>query len=282
LITVQGRVTDTDGKPIVGAIVIGQNQNHNTDICCPPQTRTETDENGEYTLRTWAEDRSVGIGVWKAEMMAMLKTQSVDNNENLLVIDFTMKPAGKPITIRIIDQEGNPVRGGFVTVSRWGNQRQTTGLLNATGDRVRTDENGRWTWNEAPDEPVMIDMFFASDTYMSIRQQSVTARYEEYVFTAIPVLRISGSVTDAETGEPIPQFTVHFGRTQRDYGMHWASWERVTGANGTYTVSTNEEVIAGPCAVKIEAVGYAPAISRDIEYNEESITIDFALKRLSQ
>ena len=278
-LTVKGRVVDTDGKPIVGAIVVGQNQYCTENYCTPP-VRTETDENGEYILKTWMEDRSVGIGVWKVEMMAMLKTQSGINNESPLVIDFTMKPAGKPITVKVIDKEGNSVNNGVIVISRWGNQRNVTGLLNDTGDRGQTNENGRWTWNEAPEESVMLDIFFSRDTYMSIRQQSVVARDEDYVFVAIPALQISGKVIDAETGNSIPQFNVYFGRTQSNGKMYW-NIERNAGADGVYSVGTNEEVIAGPCAVKIGAIGYEPMISRNIAYNEESITIDFSLTRSS-
>ena len=278
LITIKGRVTDIDGQPIAGAIVFGQNQ-HCDDNGCVPTAAARTDESGEYILETWMEDQSIGIGVWKGGMMATLKNLHAVNKVDLPIVDFTMKPAGKPIMVKILDKQGNPVKGGFIVVSRWGDRRHVIGLFNETSDRGRTDENGLWTWNEAPDEEVVFDMFFSA-THMSLRQQSVVARDEEYVFIAVPVLKISGDVTDSETGQKIPQFDVYFGRTQSDGKIHW-NIERGASADGTYSVSTNEGLVHGPCAVRIEARGYTPAISRDIAYDEESITIDVALQKSS-
>ena len=284
-ITVKGRVTDTDGRPVVGAVVVGRNVSSGG---AGNVVDTTTDENGEYSLKNWNESRDAYVGVWKTGMMAILKNLPVVEKANPPVIDFTLKPAGKPITIKIIDKEGKPVKGFFVAVSRWQDQRNTaTALLTGKNafvdrrdERPRTDENGIWTWREAPDEAVMLDMFSSADGYMNMRNQPVVARDEEYVFTAISALKISGSVIDAETGEAIPKFNVYFGRTQSDGKMYW-NIERGAATAGAYSVGTVEEVVAGPCAVKIESLDYEPAISRNISYSEEHITIDFALSKLS-
>jgi hypothetical protein len=42
-ITIKGRVTDTDGKPIAGAVIIGK---YHKDYC-----NTETNANGEYSVK---------------------------------------------------------------------------------------------------------------------------------------------------------------------------------------------------------------------------------------
>ena len=279
-ITVQGRVTDTSGKPVAGAVVTGRNRDGGGG---GKTNDTTTDENGEYSFTGWVESQTAHVGVWKPGMMATLKSFSVGaanpTAANPQVVDFVMKPAGKPVKVKIVDKAGQPVKDGFIAVSQWGERRNPNGLLNGVGNRPRTDENGCWTWNEAPEEAVMFDLFFRADTWMSIRQQPVVARDEEYVFTAIPVLNISGDVTDAETGRKIPQFDVYFGRTQSDGKMYW-NIERNAGADGTYSVGTDEALVHGPCAVKITAGDYEPAISRDIAYNEESITINFAMQKL--
>ena len=273
-ITIKGRIVDTDGKPIAGAGVYGQNGDF--------YGTAETDAKGEYVLNATTRSRNSGsrdayVGVRKAGMMTALQKFPL-NPEQPPVIDFTLKPAGKPLNIMVAHDE--PIQGFYITLREMGEQMNVSSyLLTDDGSRPRTDENGRWTWHEAPDEEVMLDMFAARGEYMSMRNKKVVASDRTYVFRTTKRLIISGSVTDAETAEAVQKFDVYFGRTQSDGRVHW-KLEPNAGTEETYNVSTEEEGVAGPCAVKIEAVGYAPSISRDIRYNEESITVNFALLKL--
>jgi len=269
-ITVKGRVTDTEGNPIADAAVVGRHEGYD-------EQKTETDENGEYTFKNWDESRSAYVGVWKAGMMTMLKSFPV-GKEDPPVVDFAMKPAGKPVTIKIVDKAGKPIKGFILAIERWGDHRMPGDDLLTGKGRPRTDENGRWTWIEAPEEPVEFDMFL-NDRHMDIRNKTVVPRDEEYVFVSEDPLNVTGKITDAETGEIIPTFDVYFGQNYSNVDRrHW-ELKRGAGANGTYRINNND--VRADVAVKIEAEGYEPTISRDITRDEGNVTIDLALKKLS-
>ena len=271
-ITLKGRVTDTAGKPVAGAVVVGRNANSDSG----DTTRTTTNENGEYAFKNWTESRSAYIGVWKAGMMAALKTLSIQKENP--PVDFTLKPAGKPVTIKVVNKAGEPIKGFYIAIERWGDHRLVDAALLTGKDRPHTDENGRWTWNEAPEEAVVFDMFL-NDNHMDVRKKSIVPRDEEYVFVSEDPLSISGSVADAATGAAIPNFEVYFAQNVSETRTYWEI-KRGAGAKGTYRVGTTYPT-DGEAAVKIEAEGYEPAISRNIAYNEGNITLDFALKKLS-
>jgi thiol-disulfide isomerase/thioredoxin len=147
-------------------------------------------------------------------------------------------------------------------------------------DRPRTDENGRWTWNEAPEEEIVFDMFL-NENYLDVRNKSVVPRDEEYVFVSGDSLKVSGNITDAETGEMLPKFNVYFGKKFSNNPQTYWEIKRGAGGNGTYRVGENYAVNISDFAVKIEAEGYETAISRDIQPDEGNITLDFPLKKLS-
>jgi len=266
-ITVKGRVTDTDGNPIAGAVVVGRFTEYDN-------LRTETDENGEYTFKNWSESRSAFVGVWKAGMMAILKSFPVGKEPS--PIDFRMKPAGKPVTIKIVNKAGRHISGFYLAIERWGDIRMPDDALLTGGSRPRTDTTGRWTWVEAPDEPIVFDMFF-NDRHMDVRNKTVVPRDEEYVFVSEDPLNITGKVTDAETGEAIQKFNVYFGRKYPNNPQIYWEIKRGAGANGTYRVGGND--VRNDVVVKVEAEGYESAASRDIAFNEGSVAIDFALKK---
>ncbi|MCL2744252.1 MAG: carboxypeptidase-like regulatory domain-containing protein, partial [Planctomycetaceae bacterium] len=271
-ITVKGRVIDTEGKPVAGVVVIGQCEEYGGAI------KTDTNENGEYTFKNWTESRSAYVGVWKAGMMAALKSFPVEKDSSP-VIDFTMKPAGKPVTIKIVNKGGEPIKGFYLAIERWGNRRMPGDALLTGKDRPRTDENGRWIWKEAPDEEVILYMFL-NDKHMDVRNKSVVPRDEEYVFVSEAPLNITGKVTDSETGKAMPKFNVYWGQKFPNNPQFYWEIKQGAGANGTYRVGTNYPMEA-EVAVKVEAEGYEPVVSRSISLNEGSITLDFALKKLS-
>jgi thiol-disulfide isomerase/thioredoxin len=71
---------------------------------------------------------------------------------------------------------------------------------------------------------------------------------------------VSGRVLDAETGQPLPVFTLTEGRQDRqNVGVDWQEKGRRTFANGVFDVSVAKERLAP--AVLIEAQGYLPQSS---------------------
>jgi thiol-disulfide isomerase/thioredoxin len=217
------------------------------------------------------------IGVWSPGKMSTIKNFTVAKNSSP-VVDVAMKSAGKPLKIKIVDKDGKPIKGYYICIERWGEHRLVNPILQTGKEsRARTDENGYWIWKEAPENEVVFDMFIGP-SIMDLRNKPMTARDEEYVFTAFPALKITGEVLD-DTEQPMPTFKVFLGfQFENSSDYHW-ELQANAGKDGVYSIAENYPQ-AG-FAVKIEAEGYEPAISRNITPDEGKITIDFSLQKLS-
>ncbi len=113
---------------------------------------------------------------------------------------------------------------------------------------------------------------------MSSRQVPLTASDREQVIALHPELVITGRVTDAETGRPVPGFRLVRGQKYPRWDqVHWAENEAVEVAGGRYTIRSDE-----PCeafSLRVEVPGYQSAESRAFRSTEGSQTFDFALRR---
>ncbi|MCL2348247.1 MAG: carboxypeptidase regulatory-like domain-containing protein, partial [Planctomycetaceae bacterium] len=268
-VTVSGRVVDENGKPVEGAVVVGEYRVYGNAF------DTITDENGGFTFRNWSETRSAYLGAWKKGKMATLKSIAV-TRENMPPVELVMKPAGKPVAIRIVDKDGKPVEGFYIAIERWGNHRLVSErLLTGTPDRPRTDAEGRWVWPEAPDGEVTFDMFLG-DRYMDVRGKTVTPRDGEYEFVSNPALVVTGRAIDSETGKPITGFDATLGIGFA--GSTQTSWQTKQSVNTEYRLSCIYPY--DHYVVKLEAPGHKPALSRKINVDEGNVTIDLTLEKL--
>ncbi|MGL4943298.1 MAG: carboxypeptidase regulatory-like domain-containing protein [Thermoguttaceae bacterium] len=272
-IDLSGKVVDLSGKPIEGAIVHGSWR----DAGCDEPTTT-TDSSGNFVLRNWPESKVAYIGVRKPGYQTQLRSPITVNATTTPSQDFTLKPAGKPIKIKILDKDGKPVHPYYIAIKQWGNRSMPASqILNGTDNNSCNDTNGVFVWNEAPeDEEVVFDMF-DTNKYMDCRKKAMTARDEEYVFTVNPALTVSGSVTDAETGKQIDEFNLT--RGVGFAGDTQVAWQNPQPAKATYQFKECFEHY-DHYLVKVDAAGYEPAVSRKIDPQEGAVTIDFALKKL--
>ncbi len=275
-IPVKGRVTDENGKPVVDALVVGEYRS------TMETARLKTNENGEFLIRNWPEHKdhrgkdSSYLAVRKPGYKTALESFDISRNAPP-VVDFTLKPIGKSIKIRIIDKDGKPVPGFMIGIEQWKKSRLIA-LDMLTGKEnqfARTDQNGQWTWIEAPEDEVIFDML--DGKHMDLRQVPLKARDEEYVLTVAPGLKISGKVLDAETEETIPEFQVYLGEVWKEkYPIEFRPVPNV-GRDGRYRIDETYPQLY--FQVKIEAQGYEPSTSRKILSDEGAITVDFKLKK---
>ena len=127
-----------------------------------------------------------------------------------------------------------------------------------------------------------------NDGYLSKEPVSLTASDQERVVTLDPGLVISGSVTDAVTGKPVPRFRVIQGIDQPQERQGFLSW--LQGKRGItwwrmgaveYTGGRYSMKFDAPekkTYVRIEAPGYEPAESRAFRPDEGAMIQDFRLK----
>lgn len=260
-LTVTGKVVDESGKPIAGALV--RTGVHN-DV---RESRTGTD--GVYRL-TGCQPQPTRIVAWAPGRAIDMKEPLVERGMG--PVDFTMKPGGH-VRIRVLDHEGKPVPKARLVLHQW-----RTRFWSFDFDHINqlADENGVWTWNEAPLDEFKADICPPSGGMQSTDQPFV-ARAEEYVIRLLPPLVISGKVIDAETKAPVPEFQVMPGEKTSEGRISWDRGESLTARDGRYQ---NRPLRASfSHLVRIKAEGYRIAVSRDVKSAEGAVTIDFELTK---
>ena len=167
------------------------------------------------------------------------------------------------LRVRVVDPAGKPVAGAYLQVGTW---RGHPSLLRIGAQsqvpwrstwNAQTDAAGRFTWTSAPSDAMFVHIF--KNWYMRMERVSLTASDQEHVVTLNPALEISGSVTDAVTGKPVPLFRVVQGLDERGGGQgdRWQNWSAVEYTGGRY--STRFEFPVKASYVRVEAPGYEPA-----------------------
>ena len=135
---------------------------------------------------------------------------------------------------KVVDIEGKPVAGAWFGADSWRGRR-------SIHFSVKTDKDGRFEWKNAPKDVVLYDV--GKFGYMSSRHVPLTAMDREQVITIYPELVITGRVSDAGTGRPLPKFRLirgqkYEGRNETD----WAVNEAVDITGDRYTIRFSEPV----------------------------------------
>lgn len=263
-IPVAGTVTDPDGKPVAdAAVTLGE-------WYSPKQLSVTTNEKGRYRFASLAPGNTV-LTVTRPDFSPALR--SINVQPKMKPVDFQLEK-GNSLRVRVVDKDGKPIAGVFVTPDTWHGKR----VLCDLGTKGRTDAEGRWTWTWAPKDAVQTNFGLTGlANYMSIHGLSLAPQEAEHVVTMYQALTVSGHVVDAETKQPIPRFQVISGNRQDGMpeAVHWDRREVVEGKNGQYKL-----MFTGSSQVhllRIEADGYQPVVSRDFKNDEGNVTCDLAL-----
>lgn len=265
-LTVNGTIVDSAGKPIAGALVRTKHLND--------MRSAISDADGKYEL-SGCEPVVTKIVVSAAGKAVDM--QEVPVEVDMQSVDFTLQ-AGGHVRIRVVDENNEPIPKARIFFQRWRTPRYNYFEL----DHVNafTDDSGVWEWNEAPLDEFQADICRPGG--MQLGKQKLIARAEEYVFSPPPALVVVGRVIDAETKEPIERFQVVPGicgdpQDERSLPLQWVASEISEGRDGQFEYRCVYDYFAHK--VKVQARGYLPAESRDIQSNEGRIEITFELQR---
>ena len=223
-LSVTGRVLGAMGRPVNGArAFIGQ------DPWGPnPRTGT-TNERGEFALENC--DRGPSIVTIQAEGFAP-QVRNVRVDERTLAIDFQLMEPGSLVRGKVVDIQGKPVAQAWFGVETWRGQR-------SIHFRVNTGKDGGFEWKNAPKDVVLYSA--GKFGYMSSRHVALSATDREQVVTLHPELVITGRVSDADTGRPVPKFRLIRGHQGGEPDKtYWAENEAVVVTDGRYTVRFSE------------------------------------------
>ncbi len=196
--------------------------------------------------------------------------------------DVRVEGKTEPVVVTLSEPGGDPPRPGRRRRGQAGRRRlrRRRHLARAAVALAPGHHRRGWPIRVAQARPVTSCVYDAFKRgYMSSRQVPLTASDREQVITLHPELVITGRVTDAETGRPVPGFRLILGQKypRRDE-THWAENEAVEVAGGRYTTRFDEPARRDSSSGS-RSPGYQPAESRAFRSTEGSQTFDIALRR---
>jgi protocatechuate 3,4-dioxygenase beta subunit/thiol-disulfide isomerase/thioredoxin len=272
--TVRGRILDASGKPVPGAKVdIGEFD----DVFWGQREPVVTDGRGAYTLRNCYAGSTIVTA--QAEGFAPeFREVRVPIRGEVEAPVIRLEKAST-LRVRVVDRGGKPVAAAYVAANTWRGHRSLRVRIQTDDPkrwRAQTDAAGRFTWTSAPSDAVLFAIF--KDGYMRKERLPLTASEEEHVVTLDPELVISGKVTDATSGQPVPRFRVIQGSEQLEgrQGLWWRNAGAAQYTGGRYSIKFDSPVKAQ--YVRIEAFGYEPTDSRPFRSDEGAQVQDFALR----
>lgn len=276
-VTVRGIVVDSQEQPVAEATVrVGMLGETHT-----RETRTVAD--GSFEVAGCQPGRKP---VTASAAGFAATTVEADIQEATPPLRLVLQP-GKTLRFRTVDRSGQPLpKVWFAYSARGGLRRQMNPPATPPPQVVfggETDAEGRAVWENAPEQELAFA--FAKPGYQRRDDVFLRPGEQEHVIVLEPALTIAGTVSDAVTGKPIPNFRIicgwpeTFGSEQRP---RWSPIDRHQPAfsGGTFRHVIEEALIGGipnPGYIfKFEAEGYSPYVTRVFRPDEGEV--EFAVK----
>ena len=268
-VTVRGRVTGPDGAPVFGA-EIKELHNYDYDV-----RSAQTTNDGSYSLKGIRQGE-IKLVVQADGLAPQIRTLLGLNETGVTVqFDFTLAK-GKTFRGRVVDKDGKPIAGAIAQTD-WDNQ----GLRKVAWE-TKTDADGRFEWNAAPDEP--LQFWFEAEGFgwkRGVLLRPSEADHEivlERKEVQSPPVRVTGRAVDAATQQPLPSFKVSVGEVRHselppDYNAG------TQGKDGEFRLTIDTPCFFPTYVILVEAEGYLPAKSQPQAVKDGNKTLDFALKK---
>ena len=269
-VTVQGMVVDMEGKPVPKAkVVVGK-------LGKGEFRDATTLDDGSFVAKSCRTGETC-VAVSAKGFAAKVLNLNLEADPTPLNI---ILESGRALRLKVVDQAGRPVAKATIAASLPGSIRALLG---------KTDTNGIANV-QGPSAGTMTVRVEASGYAPS--EAEVKADGQEHSIQLTKETVLSGVVTDAATGRPIPQFRIICGTPRFRYTLAAtnasfapspmsADWFKFS--NGKFRLAmknffghTDLEEVGG-FMVKIEADGYAPCLSRLIRAEEGEVQLDAAL-----
>jgi protocatechuate 3,4-dioxygenase beta subunit/thiol-disulfide isomerase/thioredoxin len=272
-VIVRGRVTDPAGGPVKDAIVVRGDDPY---FASTP-SKFPTDADGQFRLPALAPGETTLTVIARGWAPQLRK---VTLRAGLPPQDFHMVP-GKPIRLRVVDAAGKPVPRAYVSLTGWQGSKSIQSAHNPNHPRVpdtgiphRAGMDGVWEWPWAPDDPVKLEVSLPG---FAVTELEVAGGAPERTVTLKGEHRVTGRVTDALTGKPIPAFTVIPVDVFRTDFLHAERGNAVAGKDGRLEYLADRTDI--PLRLRVEAPGYRTQDGPEFRVGEDAArTQDFRLR----
>ena len=260
---VAGIVEDPNGSPVVGAKVREVRLNSER------EERSEmTDPAGTFEFKNMKAGQLI-LSVQAPGFAPAV--QSLEITGNLASIRFPLSP-GQLLRGRLVDEAGNPLTNAFAETTRGREQIKWS---------TNTDAAGRFEWDSAPQEPLAYS--FLAQGFNRVYALTLQADGSEHEIKLTrnqfgkDTIQITGTVQDADTGQPLDGFKVLVSQVDPD----WAAPFRftTTGTEGQFIMSQSASSLHTNYQVQIEKEGYFPALSADLSVKDGNKALEFRLRK---
>lgn len=263
-VPIEGRVVDADGKAVGGARVLSTDNPRDmasevdnfavsTDV--NGHFRTGQVKSGEWHLIGQAKGHGPGV-------------QSVKIGTAVPQVEITL---GRPRVFKglVRDPDGKPIAGAFVNPDTWRGYR-------CLGAFFWTDADGRFRWDDAPDDELSVNV--DAQGYRGVSMERVAPSGDDVVFTLKPSLSIRGKLSDAETRKRVDNATVEYSAVDPKSGepLKWTALPEFGSGVGVFQgrLDVNFPITTGTYKIRVQAPGYHPFVSRTFR-REEKVVIGY-------
>lgn len=263
-VTTQGRVVNQENHPVAEARVIEGYGHGNITVA----GTVTTDAQGRFVLPNRVP-RDLILTV-ESEAHAT-KSAVVRVEPDMPEVEIQLEPK-QPFVGQVVDGQGTPIPDARIRPLSYDNPGM---ILRWEG---RTDPEGRFKWESAPDVPVVLQV--SADGFPDKRISKSAGQSEATIQLRKDNkdhVTLTGKVLDRQTHRPLAEF-----RAFIDYqGNGFRLIEK--GTDGVFTrrvdLSDFKVGIVTTYRIRIEAEGYEPLISRRFDFEEGDVSEEFALRK---
>ncbi|HUU15821.1 MAG TPA: hypothetical protein VMW72_01615 [Sedimentisphaerales bacterium] len=271
-LTLRGIVKNEQGEPIENALIDTEGGEGTTpygeviENCTTPRTLAD----GSFSMG--------GLSVGSKNIVVSAvgyapRIISIEIENDMEPIEVTLGKGGTYFG-QVVDIDGSPIEGVKIDVGDWRVGRRRRSIVRIT----ETDSKGHFSIDNLPDEGKLVLDFsnrgsgllgFSKEIPEDLSGRDNIAMYKTPVFV--------GKVIDAETEEPVTDFTLTNGIDSAAFGdsISWSRYYKddVTSKNGTFSRDWGGYHISypfdGSCCLKVEAKGYLSEIAPPMRLGEE-------------
>ncbi len=127
-----------------------------------------------------------------------LVSEAIGNTPKTFNVNLT---SGNLLTGSLLDPSGKPVANALVLIQSWRGQEKPF------DEEMRTDNYGKFSWPDAPADDIIVSAGSTSGNKKNV----ILRAGKENTIHLLPPSRLTGTVVDAITNQPLSNYRVFYG-----------------------------------------------------------------------
>ena len=265
-LTVRGIVVDENGKPIAGATVQeGYGHGNMTRV-----STFTTDRNGRFEAHNRVPRQWIYTASTNGRAMVSVVAQVEPGMPDVKIV----LPPAQPLLARIVDSDHKPIAGADVKIDTYRSEGQILDWESTS------DGDGRVFWSNAPLQTVT---FYANDKKTGATRKFKAAGGQEKIVVLstkkTEAIRVDVTVTDNTTHEAVNVRAVSIRYAGGFDGFHPYSEPNAGHFSVDVKMSDIPVGMYPTYALRLEAEGYEPLITEDLDFEEGNQAIELQMRR---